>query len=385
LIGTHHMSSKRERGDPVTQSSIQTPFGLQLRRSRLAVGLSLRQLATRIGYDHSYLSQVERGRRAGSADLARRCDQELGADGRLTATFEPSPAPAGPARPEPEPQETAWRALVGALSAEDQLFSDFRAVPPASLLPALIGQLQGAEAQEAAELSILIAETQSRLGDPGGALRWWWAARAAADSVGAGASARSREVIIGLAERRPLPELLELAEEAVGLDRQAPTDCLPRAAQALVLAELGRRQDAHRALQELIGVDDQRAPTPAYLLHWVEGRLCTLLGYGVAGCVLLQRARELCPTSWVGDRARLDLCLAECLAVAGEVPAALAMALRTLVELPDEWHDSLVYDAADRVLCVVQQEPGATELRRLLARHDGRSVGSGSSLKPGQA
>jgi hypothetical protein len=57
------------------------------------------------------------------------------------------------------------------------------------------------------------------------------------------------------------------------------------------------------------------------------------------------------------------------------------MSLRVLVELPDEWHDTLVYDAADRVLRVVQAEPGAAELRALLAQsayRSGRSVGGGS-------
>jgi len=168
------------------------------------------------------------------------------------------------------------------------------------------------------------------------------------------------------------------ADEAVALDRQS---YLPRAARALVLAELGHRQEAHRALQELIGVGDELLAAPTYQQHRAEGRVCTLLGYRVAGCVLLERARELCPESWIGERARLDLSMAECLAVAGEVAAGLAMSLRVLVELPDEWHDLLVYDAADRVLRVVQTEPGAAELRRLLARppyQGGRSVGVGS-------
>ncbi len=106
LAGTHHMSSKRERGGPVTETSIGTSFGPLLRQCRQAVGLSLRQLAARVGYDHSYLSQVERGQRPGSADLARLCDRELGTDGRLTATFERRPARAGQLRPEPP---TRWR------------------------------------------------------------------------------------------------------------------------------------------------------------------------------------------------------------------------------------------------------------------------------------
>ncbi|MFG1912638.1 helix-turn-helix domain-containing protein [Kribbella sp. NPDC048928] len=360
-----------------------TSFGPLLRQSRQAVGLSLRQLATRVGYDHSYLSQVERGQRPGSADLARLCDTELGTDGRLTATFERRPARTGQVRPEPDPMEAAWRGLVGTLDAvaTDQLCSEFRTVPPAALLPTVVSQLHGAAPPEAAELSVLIAEILTRLGETSTARRWWWAARAAADSVGAGATVRAREAIIGLAERRPLPELLELADDAISLDRQS---YLPRAARALVLAERGRSQEAQRALQELIGIGDELLQAPTYQLHWAEGRMCTLLGYGVAGCVLLERARELCPDSWVGDRALLDLSLAECLTIAGEVAAGIAMSLRVLVELPDEWHDLLVYDAADRVLRHVQTEPGAAELRRLLAHptyRSGRSVGGGSSQR----
>ncbi|WP_427889921.1 helix-turn-helix domain-containing protein [Kribbella sp. GL6] len=344
-------------------------FGSLLRQCRQTAGLSLRQLAAQVGYDHSYLSQVERGQRPGSADLARLCDEQLGTAGRLTATFAQRPARA---RQQTDPLEAAWRGLVGTLGAPPELFSECRTTPPAALLPALVSQLRGADGVEAAELSALIAETLTRLDDRSTARRWWWAARAAADGVGSGGTVRAREVICGLAERRALPELLELAEEAVGLARQS---YLPRAARALVLAELGRRQDAHSALQELIGIGDELAPP--YQQHWAEGRVCTLLGYGVAGCVLLERARELCPESWVGERARLDLCLAECLAVAGEPAAGLAMGLRVLVELPDEWHDSLVYDAAERVLHVVQALPGSAELTWWLAR-SGRSVGGGS-------
>ncbi|TCC17528.1 XRE family transcriptional regulator [Kribbella speibonae] len=394
LAGTHHMSSKRERGGPVTETPIGTSFGTSfgplLRQCRQAVGLSLRQLAARVGYDHSYLSQVERGQRPGSADLARLCDRELGTEGRLTATFERRPARADQLRPEAGPLETAWRGLVATLGSGGPMPDDFRNVPPAALLPELVRQMQGADGAEAAELSMLIAETLARLGERHTARRWWWAARTAADSIAAGpqpALVRAREVITGLAERRPLAELLELADESVALDRQAPgaAGCVPRTAQALVLAELGRTQEAHCALQELIGVGDELAPEARpYQLHWAEGRVCTLLGYGVAGCVLLERARELCPESWIGERARLDLSLAECLVVAGETAAGLATALRVLVELPDEWHDSLVYDAGARVLHVVQAEPGAAELRQLLARsayRSGRSVGGGSSWR----
>src|SRR5678816_517210 len=71
----------RTGGDPVAEAA----FGTQLRQCRQAVGLSLRQLAGRVGYDHSYLSQVERGQRLGSADLARLCDRALGTGDELTS------------------------------------------------------------------------------------------------------------------------------------------------------------------------------------------------------------------------------------------------------------------------------------------------------------
>jgi hypothetical protein len=73
------------------------------------------------------------------------------------------------------------------------------------------------------------------------------------------------------------------------------------------------------------------------------------------------------------------------LALEGEVPAALALAMRVLVELPDEWHTSYLYDDADRVLSAVRERepglPGVRDLQVLLERKaylSGRSVGSGS-------
>ncbi|MFC6161961.1 helix-turn-helix domain-containing protein [Kribbella jiaozuonensis] len=356
-----------------------------MRQSRQAADLSLRQLAARVGYDHSYLSQVERGQRPGSADLARLCDRELGTGDQLTGTFERRPPRTE--RQTADPSEPAWQGLVAA----DQTiaFDDFRSTPPAVLLPELVSELQllqarGVDAVQVAELSILIAETLTGLGERRSARRWWWAAHASA--VGDGeALVCAREAISGLAERRPLPPLLELADKAVA--QQSPS-AVPHAARALVLAELGRREETQQALQLLVGVGDETVVTAArptdwmpYQLHSAEGRVCARLGYGVAGCVLLERARELCPEHWIGERARIDLALAESLAVAGEVPAGLATALRVLVELPDEWRDLWVDDAADRVLRVVpESERGAVELRRLLTTK-GRSVGSGSSWR----
>lgn len=56
-------------------------FGTELRRRRLAAGLSLMQLAELVHYHKSFLSWVEHGDRAPTAGLARQCDLMLSADG----------------------------------------------------------------------------------------------------------------------------------------------------------------------------------------------------------------------------------------------------------------------------------------------------------------
>jgi hypothetical protein len=158
---------------------------------------------------------------------------------------------------------------------------------------------------------------------------------------------------------------------------------------------LGRGGDAHEALRELLGVaGDLPAEVGGitsvfgwapYKLHAVEGSVCCELGYTGAGCVVLERALELCPAEHVGERAGFELGLARCLVLDGEVAAGLAMAMRVLVELPDQWHTHYLYDAAGRVLSAVQgKELGRAavrDYRELLTRRPylNRSVGSGSS------
>ncbi len=421
-------------------------FGMQLRESRKAAALSLRQLAVRVGYDHSYLSQVERGQRPGSADLARLCDRELGTGNHLASTYEQVQGRAVPAaqragsvrttaqidstaRPTDthpkgvaalQPIDAAWHGLVGdfgdmeGVDGWDALLAghdDWRSVPPGRLLPELVAEFQMLRAHAAgrasteaavrtAQLSVLIAVTLTGLGQLRGARRWWRAARVTADSSGeiwARSLVRAREVASGLAGRRQSPDLLQMADEAVELSRHASStpDCAAHAhaARAQVLAELGQPAGAHRALQELLSVTDQLplaststlASWTPYDGHSAEGRVYARLGHGAAGCVLLGRALELCRTEWVGERAVTEMGLAECLVVDGEVAAGVALAMRVLVELPDEWHSYCLYDAGERVLSVVREkEPGlrsARDLQELLRRRvylGGRSVGSGS-------
>lgn len=394
---------------------------MQLRQCRQAVGLSLRQLAARVGYDHSYLSQVERGQRPGSADLARFCDRELGTGNRLLTAYERAHRTELPVtQPSPVAGDllaAAWcglaRTFDGAweeVPADD--LADLRKIPPARLLPELASEIHllnarrspGASGARVAQLSVLVATTLTGLGQVRAARRWWLAARVAADSSGEGwvrSLVRVREAVSGLAERRPLAQLLEMAQEGLAHAVQGPAALVAQArgARAQVLAEMGRTAEAHQALQEMVGAELPAASTASgsladwasYEVHSVEGRVCSRLGYGIAGCVMLSRALELCPGDWLGERAGVEMELAECLVLDGEVAAGLALALRVLVELPDEWHTYYLYDAGERVLSAVREkEPGGAavrDLQELLRRApylSSRSVGSGSSYAGGQ-
>lgn len=68
-------------------------FGQALRRLRQERRLSLRKLQILTRYDFTYLGQVERGEKPGSADLATTCDRALGLDGQLIETYRRCSAP----------------------------------------------------------------------------------------------------------------------------------------------------------------------------------------------------------------------------------------------------------------------------------------------------
>jgi transcriptional regulator with XRE-family HTH domain len=393
----------------VAETTLGEAFGAQLRQSRQAAGLSLRQLAGRIGYDHSYLAQVERGQRPGSADLARLCDRELGTGCQLIGSYMQTPRrrTAAPS-PQTDPLELAWQELRSEYGAVDQATAcgDPHTIPPRQLVPELVRELRllqsrgptsaDSAATRSARLCVLIAETLTALGEPYTARRWWWAGRTIASESGADwlhSEALIAEATSGLAEHRPLPRLLELADE--GLVHARPGAALQaHAVRAQVFAAMGEKVQAHRSLEEVLSCSDAlpsaNAPLP-HQVHGTEGRVCASLGYGTPGCLMLSRALELCPPDRLGELARLELALAECLAVEGEVPAGLALTMRVLVELPDEWHTFYLYDDADRVLAVAQDRepglPGVRDLQVLLERKtylSGRSVGGGSWAEAGR-
>lgn len=74
----------------VTEDRPTLEVGSELRRYRLAAGLSLAELARRVHYSKGYLSRIENGHLAAGIDVVRRYDAAVDADGRLAAMVERS-------------------------------------------------------------------------------------------------------------------------------------------------------------------------------------------------------------------------------------------------------------------------------------------------------
>ncbi|MEU9303204.1 helix-turn-helix domain-containing protein [Streptomyces sp. NPDC048269] len=77
---------RRRKSDHQHESSeddTTPPFPAQLRRLRAQRGLSLADLARRTHYSKGYLSKIETGSKRVTTDVARRCDEVLGAGGEL--------------------------------------------------------------------------------------------------------------------------------------------------------------------------------------------------------------------------------------------------------------------------------------------------------------
>jgi hypothetical protein len=83
-------------------------FGAELRRRRIAAGLTLGGFAKAVHYSKGYLSKIETGDKPAGPDLARRCDAELGANGELAALVPPRRPPADPPSGGTEHNNDVW-------------------------------------------------------------------------------------------------------------------------------------------------------------------------------------------------------------------------------------------------------------------------------------
>jgi Helix-turn-helix domain len=99
---------------------------MELRRQRMAAGLSLARLAALVHYHKSYLSRIETGGKPPTRDLALRCEAVLGCAGQLASLVPALPRPAAPGADE---------ANVWMLSLAMDSSGNFSLVTPASSRP----------------------------------------------------------------------------------------------------------------------------------------------------------------------------------------------------------------------------------------------------------
>lgn len=254
-------------------------LGRELRRLRLAAGLTLEQLAAVVHYSKGQLSKVERGIKTPSRELGRLCDAALGTNGELSALLPKQPPVKSEVAASPEeevwsmqlsPEGSSWFRPVGrrevvaagvgsalglslgmsrsptsgeaaaVLEASAAMFAHYRSlgqsVGPALLLPTLIAQTHtlrelAASAEPRTRQGLLrlgsryaeyIGWLVQETGNEEAAL--WWTQRAVSMAEGGGDHDLAAYALV----RRALVTLYrEDAEQTVALAQQAQSSGLP--------------------------------------------------------------------------------------------------------------------------------------------------------------
>jgi transcriptional regulator with XRE-family HTH domain len=375
------MIANRETGNRKPggmMGQLQRGFGEELRRRRMAAGLSLRDLAALVHYTRGHLSKVETGHAWASPELGRLCDAVLNADGALIALTQ-SVATGGdgaaviPTLFAPRADlGVLWRGPVGtseARSAEDafqDVFARMRAlgqlVRPAFLLQPLITQGQtlsdlavsasGADKARLLGLAARITEYAGWMAQEAGDDR---AALALTEQAVELATAAGDEVMNVYAQlRRSLVSLYRNdSETTVSLARDVQAD--PRApgrvrglaalreAQGHALA--GASLDCYRALDRARGYLDTVGAEPGQLplgtsaladpVAMISGWCDYDLGQPLRAAEILSSEISRIPPSASRARARYGTRCALAYAAAGEIDVACQVTGALLAEVRD--------------------------------------------------
>ena len=249
------------------------------------------------------------------------------------------------------------------------------------------GTLQRGLARAGGQLAAISAVAWADAGEAARAGRWWRTARQLADASGdleARTWVRGWEVLNGLYEQRPVPVILDRAEEATSIAGPlvcAGTACL-YAGLAQTLAVAGRRDEALAALGRVAEVTEQLPAgvvadegsmlgRPEVRLRHTESYVHTWLGDTRRAYAAQEAALRIYPESLASERAMMLLHRVACMIRDGDVGGGLAYAGRVLDSLPSQHHTESVYAigrAAMRVLPVQERaRPEAAELRARLA------------------
>lgn len=407
-------------------------FGQAVRRRREAAKLSLRGLAAHAGIDFGYLGQIERGQRRCSRDWAEIIDQALGADGTLLAVYR-----SGSGNEEDAVQRrTVLRTLTTlatvtasptiALEALrhgldhladagpdewDAIGADyataFYSTPTVELVDQLGTDLTLLEHTLAArpdaslhrvgaQLAVVTAMALASMRQVPLARRWWRTARRHADQsrdLDTRIWVRDWEVVNGTYERRPLGQILALADETIALAGEhiccGTAGVWSGRAQALSLA--GRKTAAVAAVRAtaeatermpaaVVADADSMLGWPEVRLRHTESYVYTYLGMVTEALAAQDRALELYPAELARERAQLQMHRARCLVQQGDIGDGLRYAASVLDELPTDKHNALLYEVGHQVMQVVphaeQQRAEYDDLQeRLRAPFVGRETG----------
>lgn len=123
--------------DPRT-AQVWESFGSRLRLWRRRAGLTQAQVGTRVGYDHTAISRLERGSRKTPLPLARRLDRLLSAGGDLLDACEAAHAlgEGGPRARDAGPSRSPAAVRTGPLPGEPSGGTLLSMLPPDTVLPA---------------------------------------------------------------------------------------------------------------------------------------------------------------------------------------------------------------------------------------------------------
>lgn len=240
------------------------------------------------------------------------------------------------------------------------------ATPSALLLPelltdfteisALIGSSAGHARQRlvhaAAQMAALTAITLINLGEQRSARRWWRTAGRAADESGdqfAASLVRGRQAVFSLYGDAPVLSTLDVADEAIHVGRgiSSAGTASGHAAKAQALAQLGRYEEATRALADLEDVfarlpdrvRDDRASQWGWSeqrLHHVASHVHTFAGDAEKAGHAQDLAIALYPERNYQGRTQIELHRAGGLLRAGDADEGARHMVRVLQGLPAE-------------------------------------------------
>ncbi|MGN9811430.1 helix-turn-helix domain-containing protein [Micromonospora sp. BQ11] len=383
-------------------------FGRVLRQHRTAAGLSLRDLAARINFQYSHISQVEREVRRPTKAMAEACERALSTGGKLAEAFLHEQAgdtdmrrrsvlqamgalAAAPTADHLVGLEALRHGLGAAVDVDHDEWRDIVASygrgyyqqPHSQVMAQLSRDMAVLQHQIAADrgdrrpillqaagrLSVIVALGLVASGQAMMARRWWQTARRVADESGDPETkvlVYAWDVVNGCYDGRPAGEVVALSDEVLPLlqGRASAAACGLLAGRAQALSLAGRHSEAIGTVEQLASLAEQ-LPAPVVndvesLWGWPEHRLRHTESWVYTHADSYRRADQaqdralaLYPASQIRLRTQVQLHRAAALIRTGHIPDGLRLAADLLDGLPAGHHNELVRSVAWQVVAAV--------------------------------